>query len=219
MVWMNDYEYEFVKDSMDKKNVARSAHHTRTHCGKGGSVKFPSDYLSKKELKAMSGEVIKYASLKGPMSWEEFKALPDDLKKEYIGSIRDKFGAPDKYIAQMFGVSQYTLCLYFKDLGLGAGKACGNSNRKWKTEEFLAWSRGADLNADLPPVAEESSNDSSILSDNETEGCCSCEKVAAVPKSGQLTFTCPADQALNAIAMVLGDKKVELFVEWRVVEE
>ena len=48
MAWMDEYEWDFVKDSMDKKNIARSASHTRTHCGKGGAVKFPSDYLSKK---------------------------------------------------------------------------------------------------------------------------------------------------------------------------
>lgn len=236
MAWMNDYEWDFVKDSIDKKNVARSARSTRTHCGKGGAVKFPSDYLTKKELKAMSGEVIKYASLKKPMSWGEFKELPDDLKKEYINSIRDKFGAPDKYIAQMFGVSQHTLCLYFKDLGLGVGKSCGAANRKWKTEEFLAWCGGANLEAKVAPVPEETIEpeldantfDSSSLSDTEVEkievgGNESCgesfERVCATPKDGQMLFTCKAEDALNTIRLILGDKKVELFVEWRVVEE
>lgn len=234
MAWMNDYEWDFVKDSMDKKNVARSARSTRTHCGKGGAVKFPSDYLTKKELKAMSGEVIKYASLKNPMSWSEFKELPDDLKKEYIASIRAKFGAPDKYIAQMLGVSQYTLCLYFKDLGLGAGKNCGNSGRKWKTEEFLAWQSGANFEAEVAPVPEEviepeefqpddlknepeTSEDSSSLSD--TESCFSSDVNYAIPADGQMSFKCNADDALNTLRLLLRNNKVVLTVNWTVVED
>lgn len=221
MAWMNDYEYDFVTDSASKKNIARSARSTRTHCGKGGAVKFPSDYLSKKELKAMSGQVIEYASLKKPMSWDEFKALPADLKKEYISSIRKNFGAPDKYIAQMLGVSGRTLSLYLNDFGLNAGKDAGNGKRKWKQEEFYAWSSGADMTAECAPVTEtdpEINTDSSSMSDKKTEGC-SCEKICAVPGSGQLTFTCPADQALNMIGMVLGNKNVKLHVAWNVIEE
>lgn len=235
MAWMNDYEWDFVKDSMDKKNVARSARSTRTHCGKGGAVKFPSDYLSKRELKAMSGEVIKYASLKKPMSWGEFKELPDDLKKEYLGFIREKFGAPDRYIAQMLGVAGNTLSLYLKDLGLGAGKACGNGNRKWKTEEFLAWSSGADLEAEVAPVPEEviepeeipvenaeepeaSVDSSSSLSDTEAQ-CSSCEKVCAIPADGRMSFNCNADDALNTLQLLLRNKKVNLTVSWTVMED
>ena len=175
----------------------------------------------------MSGEVIQYASLKKPMSWSEFKELPDDLKKEYIKSIREKFGAPDTYIAQMFGTSQRTLCMYFKDLGLGLGKHSGASKRKWKTEEFLAWQSGADLEAGVNPVPEETiesdtepeiPSDSSSLSDEETCGGC-CEVNRAVPKNGQMLFTCKAEEALNTIQLILGDKEVELFVEWRIVED
>lgn len=126
MTWMSDERHFLMQDTKEKKVTARSARHTRTHNGKGGPVKFPSDYLTKKELKAMSGECIKYASLKVPMSWDEFKALPNDLKKEYITSIRDRFDAPDKYIAEMLGVSCHTLGLHLRDIGLGVGK-------KWRS--------------------------------------------------------------------------------------
>lgn len=143
-MWMNDYEYDFVKDSQEKKVTARSASRARTHCGKSGAVRLPSDYLSKKELKAMSGEVIEYASLRGPMTWAEFKALPNDLKKEYVLWIREKFGAPDKYVAEMLGVSGATLTLYLTDAGCASGKSCGNGNKKWAKEAFYAWRSGAE---------------------------------------------------------------------------
>lgn len=233
MAWMNDYEWDFVKDSMDKKNVARSARSTRTHCGKGGAVKFPSDYLTKKELKAMSGEVIEYASLKKPMSWEEFKALPEDLKKEYIISIREKFGAPDKYVAEMMGVSGKYFCMLMQDLKLGRGSDSGNGKRKWKKEEFYAWRSGADVNAAVAPVPEEiiepeeipaiptkaeSVPDSSSLSDTEAQGC-NCKRVCAIPVDGRMTFNCNADDALNTLQLLLCNKKVDLTVSWTVMED
>lgn len=219
-MWMNDTEYEFMKDSRDKKNVARSSHNARTHCGRSGSVRFPSDNLTKKEIKAMSGECIEYKSLKKPMNWEEFKELPNDIKKEYIKSIREKFGAPDQYIAEMFGVCARTLSLFLKDLNLNAGKESGNGKRKWEKEKFYAWRSGADEHAPVPAVVEETAEDSSSLSDNVNEGdTCSVEKVCAIPKDGQMIFNCPADHALNMIAMVLGNKNVELFVEWRVIPD
>lgn len=217
---MNDYEYDFMCDSRDKKTTARSARSARTHCGKSGSVRFPSDNLTKKELKAMSGECIKYASLKAPMSWEEFKELPNDLKKEYITSIREKFGAPDKYIAEMFGISGNTLGLYMTDLKLGGGKGSGNGKRNWNREEFYAWVSGADMNAENAPVAEENEpdTDSSIVSDTVEQGC-SCAKVCAMPANGEMTFRGPADEALNTLAMLFGSTNIRMIVEWSVIEE
>lgn len=231
MAWMDEYEWDFVKDSMDKKNIARSASHTRTHCGKGGAVKFPSDYLSKKELKAMSGEVIQYASLKKPMSWEDFKKLPDDLKKEYIKWIRDEFDAPDCYIYRMLGVSGKYFGLIMKDIGLAVGGERG-SRRKWKKEAFHAWAVFADMDADVAPVQEVTSEDdaseepenqetvvdSSSLSDTESCGN-TCEVVCAVPVSGQMSFNCNASEALNALRLLLGNRNVNLVVSWTVLED
>lgn len=239
MAWMNDYEYDFVTDSANKKNIARSARSTRTHCGKRGAVKLPSDYMTKKELKAMNGNVINYKSLKGPMSWEDFKELPDDLKKEYIRSIRDRFGAPDKSIAEMLGVSGGRFGLYVRDLGLGLGKDNGNGRRKWNKEEFLAWSHGADLNVAVPVVTEteaetknneeayaeeiietlqETGKPSNVMSDNENQSF-SCEVRATVPYYGNLSFKGPADESLNMLRMILGNKNVELSVVWKAIEE
>ena len=238
---INDIQYELIQDCKDKKITARSARSTRTHCGKAGAVKFPSDYLSNKEIKAMSGECVKYASLKKPMTFDDFKVLPNDLKKEYLVSLRTKFNAPDKYIAEMLGVSSAYLSLYLKDLGMNAGKFAGNGNKKWKKEEFYAWLGGADMNTALAPVTNEETpveavdiveevasepNEPAvvfnIVSDNTTQAenfDCSCEKIQAMPYSGQLNFNCPADQALNTLALVLGNSKVELAVHWRIVSD
>lgn len=51
---MKDETYLFHSDCRDKKNVARSARNKRTHNGKSGGVKFPSDYMTKKEVGLMT---------------------------------------------------------------------------------------------------------------------------------------------------------------------
>jgi hypothetical protein len=228
---MSEEAREFFNDSRDKKITARSASSTRTHCGKSGSVKFPSDYLSKKELKAMSGECKSYR-MNSPMTWEEFKELPDDLKVSYVKALREKYNVPNNALAEMFGVCAPVVTNYFKCLGLAVGSGVGGK-RSWDKEGFLAWRGGArddivqasetpveenDISLTESTKPEEPVNDSSILSDKETHGCCAA-KVSAVPKSGQLTFNCPVDQAVNAIATLLGGKNVELFVEWRVIAD
>jgi hypothetical protein len=147
---MKDETYAFVSDVMDKKITARSAKHMRTHCGKGGRVRLPSDNLSKKELQKMNGECKSYR-LNSPMAWSEFKAMPDDIKITYIKLLREKFDVPDCELYKMFGTDKDTLSRYFKKLDLRVPRK--NSKREWKKEEWFAWVNGVDM---LPaPTLEE----------------------------------------------------------------
>lgn len=242
---MNDYEYEFVQDSIEKKGTARSARNARTHCGKSGAVRLPSDFKTKKEIKAMSGEVITYASLKKPMTWEDFKKLPNDLKKEYITWIREKFGAPDSHIATMLGISGATLGLYFKDLKLSMGKGSGN-NRKWEKEKFYAWSHGVDENLvegtaeieeEETPACEEVTYTTDTYDPTHGEGIdipaeedpvqsnmtviapVTC--VPVIPKQGSMTFERnDVDDILQTVRALLsgGGVKINCTVTWEVVE-
>ena len=224
MAWLPDVQYEFIKDSMDKKNVARSARSTRTHCGKRGAVKFPSDYKTKKELNAMNGEVKSYR-MNDPMTWAEFKELPDDLKVDYIKALRNKFNVSDKYIAEMMGIHVRTLQLVLADLKCACGKSMYGGNRKWPKEAFLAWAHGADPEAvseNEEEVVEEMTFEDLEASENviepveETENSNedSTERVCASPVTGSVTFVCDADQALNMLATILGTHKVDLTVDW-----
>lgn len=150
MAWMSDEQYMMVSDSRHKKSIAASASKQRRHCGKSGSVKFPSDFMSRKEIKAMSGECVKYASLKKPMTWEEFKKLPDDLKVKYVKSLREKFNVPDKEIAEMFEVGKDTVFRWFKCLGLSKGLGSGSKTNTWNREGWIAWTHGVDPTAVNP---------------------------------------------------------------------
>lgn len=115
---MTDEKFLYVSDVAEKKRIARGSHNKRAHAGKGGSVKLPSDFYSRKELQAMNGEVKSYR-LNEPMTWVEFKALPDDIKIMYIKALREKFGVTDKKIfEQMYGVSKSHGSKVMKGLGL-----------------------------------------------------------------------------------------------------
>ena len=155
MAWMSEAEYELKQDCMDKKITARSARSTRTHCGKSGAVKFPSDYLSKKEIDAMNGKCETYR-LNAPMSWDEFKSMPKDLQKDYIKALRKTYNVPNNALAEMFGVTGPCVAKYFTGLGLNLGKGSASSKRVWNKESFLAWRGGASAGAvDETPVEED----------------------------------------------------------------
>ena len=134
---MTDEKYTFVTDVAEKKRIARGSFNKRTHNGKGGKVRFPSDYLSNKERNKMNGEVREYR-MNSPITYAEFKKYPDDLKKKYIQRLRDMFDVPDKDIAAMMGVNVKTL-----DTALAKIDARGGRRGKRKADyvAFEKWKR------------------------------------------------------------------------------
>lgn len=140
---MKDEEYLYRSDVREKAITARSARRTRTHCGKGGAVKLPSDYLTRKELNAMNGEVKSYR-LNDPMSYKQFKKLPDDIKVLYITQIRSKWNPPDNEIAKMLGVCKATMIRCVADLGINKGKK-GGGKWEWDKDGFYSWAFGTPL--------------------------------------------------------------------------
>lgn len=114
----------------------------------------------------MNGEVKAY-KLNEPMTWKEFKKMPDDLKRSYLDAITQKFNAPKTELAKMFGVNHKTLTIEMNRLG------CGKSYRgklKWDEDAFEKWRNG--INEDEPLVEE---NDVPVaVSDEESaeENCC-----------------------------------------------
>lgn len=118
---MNDAEYLFHTDAREKKRNGRGYYHKARP---GKKVVLPSDRLTEKELEKMSGEVKSY-NLKNPMKWAEYKTMPDDLKREYLTRLRDRYNATNNAIAEMLGVSRqpiYSEChrLGVRSLSRGA---------------------------------------------------------------------------------------------------
>jgi hypothetical protein len=215
---MKDETYMFLQDSREKKNIARSARNKRTHTGKRGGVKLPSDYMTEKEKKQMNGECKSYR-LNSPMKWDEFKPMPDDLKIAYIKAIREKYNAPDTQIAKMLGITQAPASVEFRRLGIGAGKTKGRCTA-WDKEGFFAWIGGASVPttnpAEVPqaekPEPEQHEEPVSVpVVEAKTD---STEKLKAIPVAGSMTFEGSVEAVLNSIRDLLGGANVHISITW-----
>ena len=107
---MHDFDY----DAMQKKRIAHGAAHMK-HNRKGCSL--PSDNLTAAQKRRLNGPVNTY-KLDEPMTWESFKAMPEDLQKQYILNLQNIYQANDKMISKMFGKSDVTVGEYRKKLGI-----------------------------------------------------------------------------------------------------
>ena len=214
---MTDEKYLFVTDSIAKKRSGNSYRNRKTHAGKGGRVRLPHDNLTRKEMEAMNGECKSYR-LNDPMTYQEFRAMPDDLKINYINLIRNAYGVSDAFMAKhLFCVAQTTFSLEMRRLGLGLGRNAerGPADR----DGFLAWCSGAKVPVETEPeeIPVEEENDCDVVE---------CEPVntfpvvptKAIPSSGDLTFTGAAEDVLAAVADILGGANVRINVMWEVCE-
>lgn len=126
---MNTAEWEFLREVQEKKNIAHSAYHR-----KGGSKSrrctLPHEKMTKGELKRMSGPVKEWQMDKF-YSWSDFKAMPDDLKVEYLNGITDRFGVGLNAVAKyVFGVYFSTLIyqLQIRDIARKVHKGTWGGN-------------------------------------------------------------------------------------------
>lgn len=150
---MTDERYTFVTDVAEKKRTARGAFNKRTHNGKRGGVKFPSDYMTKKEKNMMNGECKTYI-MNAPITYAEFKTYPDDLKKQYVQKLRDMFDVSDTDIAKMMGVNIRTFSKCLNKIGANGGR---RGQRKADYVAFEKWKRYSDASSEC--VQEAPAND------------------------------------------------------------
>ena len=129
---MHDFDY----DAMQKKCIARGASHMKRG-SKSKKCTLPSDYLTAAQKRRLNGPVSTY-KLDEPMSWESFKAMPEDLQKKYILGLQENYGANDEMIGKMFKKSD-TIALRLRNtLNI---KPLGNCklNRKEKEIRDAKW--------------------------------------------------------------------------------
>ena len=207
---MKDEKYVYIQDVKDKKVTARSARNKRTHNGKGGSVKLPSDYMTKKEIKAMSGECKSY-KLNKPMTWKEFKTMPDDIKVSYINLLRQKFNVPDSHICKMMGINVCSFSQEMHRLGIPSTR---KSNEKWDTDGFYAWVNG------VPVQKEESVEVWSVEADPLSD--CFKERISdrlktLFPMSGTLNYEGTVEDIFSVLNDIVGKGNVRMTISWEAV--
>lgn len=113
---MTDEKFTLVETNRERANIARSARYTNRK-GKG-SVKIGVEYRTEKELQALNGEVKNY-DLSKPMSFQEFKMMPEDLQGEYMHALYEKHGAHDMDIHRdLWKISIKTVTFYRRKFGI-----------------------------------------------------------------------------------------------------
>lgn len=109
---MNDFDY----DALQKKRIAAGARHMR----RGSRSKrcfLPSDNLTLAQLKRRNGPVSTY-KLDAPMRWDDFKAMPVDLQKQYLTYLVEAYGATNEMLGDMFYVHPTYVGAVKKALGV-----------------------------------------------------------------------------------------------------
>lgn len=239
---MRDELYSFYADLKDKKSTARSAFKKRSHCGKGGAVRLPSDNLTKKELNALNGECKTYR-LNSPMKWAEFKSMPDELQLSYLTALRNKYNVSDAQLAKMFGVAQATASVYLRKKCFNrSGKFSGRE--EWDKEGFYAWAYGVTKLEECQSVQEDMTTEEvedllEILGEDvecfETveelepvpfvedkpvpvfEDCHSDMPVIPItPCSGTMSFEGKFEDVLKAVGVLIGSASGKIHIAWDV---
>lgn len=218
-----DEQWVMIEDSINKKKIARGSRNRKTHCGKGGSVKFPSDYMTRKEINAMNGDVKSY-NLNKPMDWKTLRSMPKDLQITYIKKLRITYDVPDSTLAEALGVSKGYFSKYLIDLGIASGKDAGSKHKGWhKTEKatrFHSWWTQSQYKAvedaiDIPEEMPKVEAPKITLADRTQ-----FEVECPVPGEGTLRFeSVTAEEASKMIKAILGETRVRLSLNWNTVRE
>lgn len=124
---MNDFDY----DVMQKKRIASGAVH-RKRGSKSKKCTLPSDYLTKKELKAMNGEVKSY-NIHERMDWKKFKTLPEDVAIAHVNWLIETFGCNAEAIGRSLGVSKSCMFAWLKEHDMKLGYRRFMGSKEWLT--------------------------------------------------------------------------------------
>ena len=88
----------------------------------------------------MNGE-IKVYKMNEPITYAEFKEYPDDLKKQYVNNLREKFDVSDTAIAEMMGINNKTLNKLLNIIDASGGR---RGSRRADFEGFEKWKKAHD---------------------------------------------------------------------------
>ena len=193
----------------------------------------------------MSGECKSYR-LNEPMTFAEFRDMPEDIQKTYINLLRQKWNAPVAAIAKMMGTDRANLSRYLHNMGF---ENFPHGNHKWDKMSFAEWCYGVPNVEDCQSVQEEVKEETPVEeTPADVEQAVQIPEVPyetveetavevpsvkvnlikeegsssinwAIPASGTLTFKGTACEIMNTINRLLGNANVALEVQWTVLED
>lgn len=110
---MTDLQYVYQSDIREKKSTGRGVFHKKNG-SKSKKCTLPSDYMTRKEKMAMSGECKTYDMRKFYI-YEEFKQFPDDIQLQYLNSLINRYDVTIAAIAdELFHITPTGLYKYLR---------------------------------------------------------------------------------------------------------
>lgn len=132
---MKDEEFVMKEDIRERKQMAIGAKHMNRR-GKG-PINMGVEYKSDKEINEMHGEVKTY-DLSKPISYNEFKEMPADLRGEYFKALFEKHGATSTRIMAWWKISSKTVTFLRRQYKVPSTAGKGRDKNR-ETESTKAW--------------------------------------------------------------------------------
>ncbi len=185
----------------------QAARHTKGHSGTGCTL--PSDSLTAAQVAKMSGEV-RTVRLRPGLKWSAFCALNDRMQSEYIKTMVEH-GARPKTLGYMFGVSDQSVRLRIKALGLPLDRTeVSTLVQKEKDKEWDEWcAKCAQEDAEKEVKVREQEKPAPVISTSVNCG--------STILGGSVMMTGMVRDVLARLADLIPDAKVEISVEYKVL--
>lgn len=187
--------HDFDYDVMQKKRIARGAAH-RKRGTKSKKCTLPSDYLTKKELKALDGEVKTY-NIHQRLTYTQFKELPDDLATDHINWLIETFGCNAEAIGRSLGVSKGCVFVWTK-----------SHNMKLTYRRFMPSKEWLTFLGEMPvveEVVEEATEPNKPVDETPEPETVAPARPTVEFLRGSLVLSGPKDQVLRRLFEVLPD--------------
>lgn len=137
-----------------------------------------------------------------PLKYDEFKKLPQDIRKTYIERLRDNYGATLSAIAKMLGVSRTTVYnVVTSELGIVFPPGVQSTGNKARWEEFLG-------EVEAAPEQPEERNEPAEEITEERQGC----KMQMCSASLSFVGVVDVNAIANSIRLILGDQTTDAII-------
>jgi len=131
---MNDFDF----DAMQKKRIAQGAKHK---VGRRSGCTLPSDSLTEAQKRKLNGPVVTL-KLDEPMTWKDFKALPEDKRRLYAEHIKELYNPSWKQWGQMFHTHPNTVRQHFIRYTIADARGWGASTTRADRARWDAFCNG-----------------------------------------------------------------------------
>lgn len=191
----------FAQEVSERAIVARGAKH-KVRGSKSRKCHMSTDGMTQRQWEKRNGAVNTYR-LHQPMSWEEFKAYPVDIQREYLNRLISFYNVNATSLSEMFGVGASTIRSLIEKNELGIKFRVGHGMTRMQKvawSDFIAGnsSESAEGDAELACRSEDTPTN--------TETCVQNQQMSMTQFS--FTFQGKIDTVAiaNSIRQLLGDR-------------